>query len=154
MNSFNFATGYYVEDFYQANAADYEKVTMLSGPWRVKTYMGGVYYKVIMSRKFASTFKLMGGVFTARSPDQFFGIKTLRFGNLNWYKTGATNNKITFLAGASFEYKLYDKVSLLLQADFTYAKAAFTFITGSTSSYTDYLDMGVFRLQPGINIHF
>ena len=154
MNSFNFATGYYVEDFYQANSADYMNVSMLSGPWRVKTYMGGAYYKIKLSRKFSSTFKLMGGLFTARSPDQFFGIKTYMAGNLNWYKTGAKDRKFTFLTGASLEYKLYPQVSLLIQADFTYAHAGFTFITGNTSSYTDFLGMPVFRLQPGINIHF
>ncbi len=154
MNSFNFATGYYVEDFYQANSADYMNVNMLSGPWRLKTYMGGAYYKISLNRKFSSTLKLMGGLFTARSPDQFFGIKTYMAGNLNWYKTGAKDRKFTFLTGVSLEYKLYPQVSLVLQADYTYAHAAFTFITGNTSSYTDYLGMPVFRLQPGINIHF
>ena len=154
MNTFNFATGFYVEDFYQANSADYMNVSMLSGPGRVKTYMGGAYYKIKLSRKFSSTFKLMGGLFTARSPDQFFGIKTYMAGNLNWYKTGAKDRKFTFLTGVSLEYKLYPQVSLVLQADYTYAHAAFTFITGNTSSYTDYLGMPVFRLQPGINIHF
>jgi|APIni6443716594_1056825.scaffolds.fasta_scaffold21009_1 hypothetical protein len=154
MNSFNFATGWYAEDFYLENAADYAHVSILSGPYKLRTYMAGVYYKIAYSSKFHSTFKLMGGRFAAKSPDQFYGIKTNAFGNLNWWKTGAWSYKFTFLSGVSFEYKLYEQVSLVLQADFTYAKAAFTFVTSGTSSYTDYLKMPVFRLQPGINIHF
>jgi hypothetical protein len=116
--------------------------------------MGGVYHKIGYSAKFHTTFKLMGGAFVATSPDQFYGVKTIRFGNLNWWKSGATDIKFSGLVGASFEYKLYDQVSLVLQSDFTYARAAFTFDTSSTSSYTDYLQMPVFRLQPGVNIHF
>jgi hypothetical protein len=154
MNSFNFATGWYAEDFYLENAADYAHVSILSGPYKLRTYMAGVYYKVAYSSKFHSTFKLMGGRFAAKSPDQFYGIKTNAYGNLNWWKTGAWSYKYTFLTGVSFEYKLYEQVSLVLQADFTYAKAAFTFVTSGTSSYTDYLEMPVFRLQPGVNIHF
>jgi hypothetical protein len=153
-NSFNFAYGFYAQDFLKANSSDYIDVHMLSGPYKLKTYMGGVYYKVAISPKFNTTFKLMGGAFMARSPDQFYGIKTFVAGNLNWWKTGAKDTKFTFLTGASIEYKLYPQVSLLIQADFTFAQAAFTFETSQTSSYTDYLKMPVFRLQPGINIYF
>lgn len=154
MNSFEFASGYYAQDFYEANSQDIMHVSLLSGPYKLRTYMAGAYYKVAFSKKFFSTFKLMGGAFIARSPDQFYGIKTFIAGNLNWWKTGATDKKFTFLTGASFEYKLYDQVAIVLQADFTYAHAGFTFITSSTSSYTDFLHMPVFRLQPGINIYF
>ncbi|MEI6060877.1 MAG: hypothetical protein WCR72_09220 [Bacteroidota bacterium] len=154
LNSFNFASGYYAQDFFQANSTDYISVNMLSGPYKLQTYMGGVYYKIAFNRKLYSTFKLMGGVFRARTPDQFFGIKTYIAGNLNWWKTGASDTKFTFLTGASFEYRIYEKVSILLQADFTFAQAAFTYITGNTTSYTDHLMMPVFRLQPGINFHF
>ncbi len=153
MNSFEFASGYYAEDFYQANIKDYIHVSLLSGPYRLRTYMGGAYYKVAISKKMSSTFKLMGGLFKVRTPDQFYGIKTFIAGNLNWWKIGATDTKFTFLTGASLEYKVYPMVSLLLQADFTFTRAAFTFINGS-SSYVDYMYMPVLRLQPGVNIHF
>jgi hypothetical protein len=154
MNTFNFATGYYAEDFYQANSADIYQVNMMSGPYKLRTYMGGAYYKIAFSPKFHSTIKMMGGLFKAKSPDQFYGIKTNKYGNENWWKTAATSKKFTFLTGLSFEYKLYPQVSLVLQADFTYARAAFTFETSDTESYIDYLKMPVFKLQPGINIHF
>jgi hypothetical protein len=74
-------------------------------------------------------------------------------GKLYFWKTSSTSTKFTFLTGASIEYRVYEQVSLILQADFTYAQAAFPYTTGTTS-YTDYLKMPVFRLQPGINIHF
>lgn len=72
--------------------------------------MGDTYYKVAFSPKFSSTFKLMGGIFVARSPNQFYGIKTFIAGNLNWWKVGAKSTKFTFLTGASFEYRLYQQV--------------------------------------------
>jgi len=153
-NSFEFASGYYAEDFYQQNKQDYIHVSLLSGPYTLTTFMAGGYYKLAWDKRFSSSFKLMGGLFRARTPDQFFGIKTYKAGNLNWSKSGARDTKFTLLAGVSTEYRLYPQVSLVLQADFTFSRPAFTFITGETSSYTDYLYMPVFRLQPGINIHF
>lgn len=155
INSCEFASGYYAQDIYEANIKDYNHVTFMSGPYKIKTIMGGAYYKVAFSPKFHSTFKLMGGLFIARSPDQMYRIEA-KFLNLNSYgwKNGATDRNFSFLTGASFEYKIYDQVSLVLQADYSYTRAAFTFITSSTSGYTDLLRMPIFRLQPGVNIHF
>lgn len=152
MNSFAFASGYYAED-YKENSPEFISVDLLSGPYRLTTYMGGAYYKIAISSKLHTSIKLMGGLFRARTPDQLYGVNAFMVGKLNYWKTGSQDTKFTFLTGASFEYKLYEQVSLLLQADFTYTQAAFTFITGN-SSYIDYLHMPVLRLQPGINIHF
>ena len=74
-------------------------------------------------------------------------------GTLNFWKTSSQDSKLTFLSGTSFEYKLYDQVSLLLQMDFTYTQAAFTFIQGNSSN-VNHLKMPILRVQPGINIHF
>ena len=155
MNTCEFASGYYAQDIYEANIQDYNKVTYISGPYRIKTFMGGAYYKMAFSPKFHTSFKLMGGLYIARSPDQMYRIEA-KFLNLNSYgwKYGATDKNFSFLAGASFEYKLYNEVSLLIQADFSYTRASFTFITSSTTGYTDLLKMPIFRLQPGVNIHF
>jgi hypothetical protein len=153
MNSFDFASGYYAEDYLQ-NAPEYKSVDLLSGPYKLSTYMAGVYYKIAISPKLHTSFKLMGGLFKARTPDQFYGVNTFLVGRLNFWKTSSQDLKFTCLAGASFEYKLYEQVSILLQADLTFAKADFTFNAGTTSSYTDHLNMPVFRLQPGINIYF
>ena len=151
-NRFEFASGYYAED-YQENDPSFNSVDMFSGPYKLKTYMGGVYYKVAISPKISSTFKLMGGILTAKTPDQFYGVDAFMVGKLSFWKTSAYDLKFTFLTGASLEYRLDQRVSLLLQADFTYAEMAFTFISGN-SSYIDYMQMPIFRLQPGINIHF
>ncbi len=151
-NQFVFASGYYAED-YKENDPSFNSVEILSEPYKLKTYMVGAYYKVAISRKLYSTFKLMGGFMTARTPDQFYGVDAFMAGKITFWKTSAYDSKFTFLGGTSLEYRLDERVSLLLQADFTYAEMAFTYITGS-SSYINYMQMPVFRLQPGINIHF
>jgi len=151
-NSIGFAAGYYAAD-YQKSDPSFSKVDMLSGPYQLTTYMGGAYYKVAISGKLNSTFKLMGGVMKATTPEQFYGVNTYFVGKLTFWKTSASDSRFTFLTGASLEYRLYEKVTLLLQADFTYAQLAFTYNQGS-SGYVDHMHMPVFRLQPGINIHF
>jgi hypothetical protein len=152
-NSFGFASGFYAEDYQESDPA-FTNVGMLSGPYKLTTYMGGIYFKVKVAPKLYSTFKLMGGLFKAMTPDQLFYVDAFGGFKLTFWKTSASDSKFSFLTGASFEYKIYDQVSLLLQADFTYAQPAFTYKTSSTSGYTNHLQMPVFRLQPGINIHF
>jgi len=151
-NSFGFASGYYIEDYIETEPS-FSGIDMLSGPYKVNTYMGGAYYKVSISNKFYSTFKLMGGIFKAWTPDQLYSANAFIAGNLTFWKTGTYDTEFTFLTGASFEYKLYDHVTLVLQADFTYAQPGFVYTRGDTS-YTDYLRMPVFQLEPGINISF
>lgn len=153
MNSFEFASGYYAEDF-KENSPEYISVDMLSGPYKLTTYMAGAYYKIAITPKLHTCLKLMGGLFNARTPDQLYGVNAFMAGRLNFWKTSTRDQKFALLAGASFEYKLYEQVSILLQADFTYAQADFTYNAGKTSSYTNHLNMPIFRLQPGINIHF
>lgn len=150
-NSFGFASGYYAED-YKESEPSFSSVDMLSGPYKLTTYMGGTYYKVAISPKLSSTFKIMGGIMKVRTPDQFYGVDAFMVGKITFWKTSSTDSRFTFLTGASLEYKLYEKVTLLLQADFTYAQLGFKFIQGN-SSYTDHMHIPVFRLQPGINIH-
>jgi len=151
-NSFEFANGYYADD-YKENDPSFSSVEVLSGPYKLKTYMAGAYYKASVYRKLYSTFKLMGGLMTARTPDQFYGVDAFMAGKITFWKTSAYDSKFTFLTCASFEYRLDERVSLILQADFTYAEMAFTYLRGN-SSYISYMQMPVFRLQPGINIHF
>jgi len=151
-NSFGFASGYYIED-YLATEPSFSSIDMLSGSYKVTTYMGGVYYKVKINDKFFSTFKMMGGIFKAWTPDQFYGVNASLAGKITFWKTGTSDSQFTFLTGASFEYKLYDHVTLVLQTNFTYAQPAFTYSRGTTS-YTDYLRMPVLELEPGINITF
>jgi len=152
-NTFGFATGFYAEDYLETKP-EYSNVEMLSGPYKLTTLMGGLYYKVSLTEKLSTRLKLMGGLFTARTPDQFYGVEAFMVGKLYFWKTSSLDRKFTFLTGAAFEYKLYDHVYILLQADYTYAKAAFKYNAGRESEYTDYMNMPVFRLQPGINISF
>jgi hypothetical protein len=152
-NTFAFASGYYADDYMESEHGAFSSVDLLSSKYILRTYMAGAYYKIPISKKFSTSLKLMGGIFKASTPDQFFGVNAMTAGKLYFWKTSSTSTKFTFLTGASIEYRVYEQVSLILQADFTYAQAAFPYTTGTTS-YTDYLKMPVFRLQPGINIHF
>ncbi len=152
-NSFGYDAVSYAAD-YLANTPEYKSLDLLSAPYKLTTYMGGVYYKVSICPKFYSTFKLMGGYFRTRTPDQFFGGDIYMIGKTYFWKTSSFDSKFTFLTGASFEYKLDKRVSFLLQADFTYSEASFVFLTSGYTSYTNYLQMPVLRIQPGINIHF
>jgi len=151
--SFGFASGYYADDYVE-NDPSAKSVDLLSGPYSVKTFMGGAYYKVKIANKFYSSFKLMGGMYSAIAPDQFYGVVDNLFQKENFFwKTGSLDRTLGFLTGASFEYNIFDHVSLLLQADFSYAQPAFIYDNG-TELYTVEMQMPIFQLMPGININF
>jgi hypothetical protein len=152
-SSFGFASGYYRDDYLE-NEPSYKSMQLLSGPYKVQTFMGGVYYKVNYGKKFFSTFKLMGGIYAARTPDQFYGVVDAFFLREHFFwKTGSLDRTFGFLTGASFEYHIFEHVSLLLQADFSYAEPAFIYDTGN-DFYTVNIKMPILKLLPGINIHF
>ena len=151
--SFGFASGYYADDYLE-NEPSYKSVDLLSGPYIVRTFMGGAYYKIHITQKLYSTFKLMGGMYSAITPDQFYGVVDNLFEKENFFwKTGSLERTFGILTGTSFEYNIYDHVSILLQADFCYAKPAFTYDNGS-ELYTIEMQMPIFQLLPGINIQF
>lgn len=151
--TFGFASGYYADDYLESEPS-YKTMDLLSGPYSVRTFMGGAYYKVHIAHKFYSTFKLMGGLYTAITPDQFYGVvdNFLQKENFFW-KTGSLERTFGILTGASFEYAIFEHVSILLQADFSYAKPVFTYDNGS-GLYSVEMKMPVFQLFPGINIQF
>jgi hypothetical protein len=152
-SSFGFASGYYAEDM-KENRPEYESsVDMLSGPYKISTYFGGIYYKVHLNKHFYSTFKLMGGMISARTPDQFHGVEIFQQGKTYWWKTGSLDRAFGVLTGASFEYHIYEHVSLLLQADFSYSEQGFIYDNGQ-ELYTEYMKMPVFKLLPGVNVRF
>lgn len=151
-NSLGFANGYYAQDYLETEPT-YQSVSMYSDPYKLATYMAGTYYKISIQKKFNSTFKLMAGLMTAHTPDQLYGITTLDNEKLTFWRIGSFSSRFTMLAGASIEYRLAERVTLLIQADFTYAQLKFNYTQGN-SGYTDYMHMPVLRIQPGINIHF
>ncbi len=151
--SFGFASGYYADDYIE-NDPSFKSVDLLSGPYTVKTFMGGAYYKINITKKFYSSFKLMGGIYSAVTPDQLYGVVDNLFQTkIFFWKTGSLERTFGFLTGASFEYNIFDHVSLLLQADFSYAKPKFKYYKG-TEFYTVEIKMPIFQLLPGINIQF
>jgi hypothetical protein len=150
--SFGFASGFYRDDYLESEPS-YLKMDLLSGPYKIQTYMGGAYYKVNITKKFYSTFKLMGGMYTARTPDQFYGVDNYGGIKTTFWKTGSLDRTFGFLTGASFEYNIFDHVSILLQADFSYAQPVFVYIKNQ-DTYTKNINMPIFQLLPGINIQF
>lgn len=151
--SFGFASGFYRDDYIE-NEPSYKSMDLLSGPYKLQSFMAGIYYKQTITGKFNSSFKLMAGMNTARTPDQLFGVIDNLFMRENFFwKTGSLDRTFGFLAGASFEYNIYEHISILLQADFNYAKHAFVFDNGQ-ELYTSEMKMPVFQLLPGINIQF
>lgn len=150
--SFGFASGYYRDDYLESEPS-YIRMDLLSGPYKVQTYMGGLYYKVNITHKFYSTFKLMGGMYTARTPDQFYGVDNFGGIKTTFWKTGSLDRTFGFLTGASFEYNIFEHVSILLQANFSYAEPVFVYIKNQ-ETYTKNINMPVFQLLPGINIQF
>jgi len=152
-STFGFASGFYAEDYLE-NEPSYQTMDLLSGPYSVKTFMGGIYYKIHYGRDFFSTFKLMGGLFSARTPDQFYGVVDAMFLQQHFFwKTGSLERTVSFLTGASFEYNVFEHVSLLLQADFVYAQPSFKY-ESTQGMYTENIKMPIFKLLPGINIRF
>ncbi len=151
--SFGFATGYYADDYIE-NDPSFKSVDLLSAPYIVKTFMGGAYYKVNITKKFYSSFKLMGGIYSAITPDQLYGVVDNMFQKeFFFWKTGSLERTFGLLTGASFEYNVFDHISLLLQADFSYAKPVFKYYKG-TDIYSVEMKMPIFQLLPGINIQF
>jgi len=151
--SFVFASGYYVDDFVE-NEPSYKSVQMLSSPYILQTYMGGVYYRVTISSKFYSTFKLMGGLYAANTPDQFFGVvdNIIQVENFYW-KTSSFDRAFGVLTGASLEYSICEHLRIIFQADFSYADLSFGFYKGE-EYYTKSMKTPILQLLPGINIHF
>jgi hypothetical protein len=96
----------------------------------------------------------MGGIYKARTPDQFYGVIDNLFERENYFwKTGASSTRFSFLTGAAFSYTLFEHVEMALQADFTTANSVFKYDKGD-EFYERNMKMPVFQLSPGINITF
>ena len=155
-STYGFAAGYYADD-YKSSEPAFDRVEMLSGPYSVRTYLGGGYFNTDILKKLHVKYKLMAGMIRVWTPNQFFGVTTFAGDKLYFWKTSSYSSNLAALAGVSLEYRIYEKVSLLLQADFTYAEMGFIYSRGATPNleyYTKYMKMPIIKLQPGINLHF
>lgn len=150
--NFPFASGFYLEDYIESEPF-FTHVDMLSTNYKVRTFMAGMLYKAHIYKKLSSDFKLMGGLFSARTPDQFYVVNAYDAGTLYFWKTTALSRKPGVMAGASLRYDLYEMVTLSLNGTFSYTRSAFTF-TRDTGGYTDLLHMPIFSLEPGITVKF
>jgi hypothetical protein len=149
---FPIADGYYLEDK-DADDAAATNFRLKSGPYEVRTYMAGTLYYLPISEKFGIKLKGMGGIFWVQTPDQLYAADYFGVGRLVWAKTPARSSSFSFLTGTALNYKLFEHVELQLVAEYSYAKAAFNFWDATlTNKYTQYLEIPIFRLQPGLII--
>jgi len=155
MSYYQIASGYFLEDMNQDTTnTTTEYLFLRSDPYEVKCLNAGVYYSVLIFKRFNASFKGTGGVCWAKSPYQFYTGQYL-IGDLFHIVTPAKSTRFTYQVGATINYKLFDHVVLLLESEFTYAEAKFTFWkNGGTTRDIQFIRMPLFKLQPGLNITF
>jgi hypothetical protein len=151
-NSYNFATGWYMQDYIEQDPF-LSHLEMRSTPYYVRTYMLGGVYTFNVWKKFSADAKLGGGIFTARTPDQFFGGNYYVVGNLFWSKTSSFDAQAGFMGGLNLRYKLFEHTDLELAGEFAYSAPRFRYIRGDTE-YIRTIRMPVFHLRPAISINF
>jgi hypothetical protein len=150
---YGFAYGFYADDYLESEPA-FSNMLIHSGNYRINNYLAGLYWHQDWTDRFSTNAKLLGGIAKASTPDLFFNVDAEMVGNMSFMKTSATDYCPAMLAGVSLGYRVYDHVTLSLQADFSYAEPGFYFSTGYNFGYTDFMQMPVFNLQPGVNINF
>ncbi|NVO18385.1 MAG: outer membrane beta-barrel protein [Bacteroidetes bacterium] len=152
---FPMAAGYYLEDL-QADTTDPSVTTIYlkSDPYEVSHYMGSLLYRLPLTQRMSIVLKGSGGICWAKTPYQFYTGQYL-IGTLFHIVTPAQSRKLSFGMGATYQFKLFDHVDLLLETEYTYAVSKFTFWTnGGTTTDIRAIKMPIFRLQPGVNITF
>ncbi len=148
------AIGYYLIDKDSA-IPEANNFRLKSSPYEVRTFMAGALYRLPISKRFNVSFKGMGGLFWAKSPDQVYQAFYFMIGDRTWSKTSAISLKGSFLVGATINFKLFDHVDLLIESEFTYAKSGFAFWNAAGTTKTiQIMKMPLFKVQPGLNITF
>ncbi len=148
MKEFRFASGYYLLDYIASEPA-FSSLDMLAGTYKVKSFLVGPYYKLELSKRMTTDFRLLGGITISNTPDQLFTAEAFSVGKTYFWKTSAQSTSATVLTGLSVNYKIFDHVLAGLNFDFSYTRAKYTFIRGS-SKYYDYLHIPLFQLVPAL----
>ncbi len=153
LSYFPIAAYYFLQDYDSADpTVQYNFIK--SETYEVRTYMGGAFYRLPISKRFEASFKAMGGLCWVRSPYQFF-TGTYLIGPMFHIITPAISSRFAFSGAATLNYKLFDHVVLLLESEFSYSEAKFTFWkNGMTQKEIQIIKMPLFKVQPGINITF
>lgn len=121
---------------YDKMAADpfIENLLLKSGPFEVRTYTLGLYYRTALYKTLYISGKAMGGMLWARTPDQLYGASYFGGINYSYTITSAKDLAPSLFTGISLEYEVCYRVRMALESEFVYGNADFTFYT-STSSY-------------------
>ena len=147
LDSYNLAYGKVIAD------PSLESLSLQSEPYEVRTYMAGLYFRwPIYKEKLFVQVKGLGGMIWMRAPDQLYAGTFFMGLKHSWCITSARDKKFGFLAGTGIEYYLFDRVGLILNAEYTKANMQFTYFTADDSyvktHYVSYLNVVL-----GININ-
>jgi len=129
-----------------------------SGAWSAGSYLAGGYASWPLSSKTSADARLMVGLMSATSPE--FNIDILSDGEMFWIKEqSATGSSVAFLAGAGLKYDAGEKLCILLNLDYLYAKPKFKDVETTSSlgmrNYATFSQpMGTINMGLGIGYRF
>ncbi len=132
--------------------------TVESGAWSAGSYLAGVYGSWPWSSKTSADARLMIGLMSAASPE--FNIDILADGEIFWIKEqSATGSSVALMAGAGLKYNAGEKLCILLNLDYLYAKPKFKDVeTTSSMGIRNYVTfsqpMGTINLGLGVGYRF
>jgi len=135
------------------NDPSMESLNLQSEPYEVRTYMAGMYFRWPVSKeKLFVQLKGLGGLIWMRTPNQLHGATFFMGYEHSWWITSATDKKFGFLIGSGLEYYLFERVGLVLNAEYSYANMNFTYYT-ATDSYVKEHHVNYLNVVLGINVN-
>ncbi len=96
-------------------------------PYKVMTFMAGIYGNIGVTRNLSLTVKLLAGGFSARMPEQ--SLTWVDINNLSHDEsiTSSSDLKLSVLGGAGVKYGFTDRFGLSLQVEYTAARPEFEY---------------------------
>jgi hypothetical protein len=129
-----------------------QELTIRSEPYTTITAMAGFFTDIPLWKNLSFTGKVLGGLVYGRTPYQLYK-PTYYLVTVNWFEvTSASDYKPSFLAGAGFRYDLATCIGFTLDAEFTYTKMDFDFLTADNTIRTDYRVYSFINLAAGLVI--
>jgi hypothetical protein len=128
----------------------YTQLIIRSDPYKSFSLNAGLFFRFPLARNLSLTSKALGGLLYAETPYQLYKAEYYLVGK-NWFEiTPAGDYEATFLAGAGLTYNINEFIAFLVQADYTYNKADFSFIQSGGTVRTEYKAFSYLNLTGGI----
>ena len=154
-SSYPIAVGFFLQDKDSADA-DFTYIHLKSSPYYLRSFTGGIYYRIPFAERFNISFKGLGGILWALSPDQMYAARSNLQTDLvvTWEKTSSRSIRASFIAGTALNYKLFTNVDLMLETEFSYGRSIFGFRDLAGNRTEQKIKMPLFKMQSGLNITF